>query len=389
MVSQRLPLPRPLPAAWGEAGPANGGAWYPGQYVMSVRQTTRLRRAAPLPPAPTQRRVGPPRLVVVGLLASIAIIGILFIRGCTTGGSAPSAPVAPASVARPVPVEPAPARWLSPASAAGRGTGTGSLRPGWAAEPDRAALQAEIARWAADRDGVYGVVAVDLATGTRLAVNAATAFPPASLHKLLILAEAYRQVEAGQIALTDRLTIEPGDTEIGDPEGGLAVGAVVTVDRALEAMAEVSSNAAAAAMTRRLGPAAVAASAGRLGLRDTRYDPDDDQSAVTTPADVATYFERLAEGQIVSRSASQQILDRLARSRLNDRLPAGLPPGTVVAHKTGDLENVVHDAGIVYGPRGPIVIALLSRSAGNGRAAEDLRWLTRLIYRGLTLNNGS
>ncbi len=46
--------------------------------------------------------------------------------------------------------------------------------------------------------------------------------------------------------------------------------------------------------------------------------------------------------------------------RINNRLPAGLPAGTSIAHKTGDLDGYVHDAGIVYGPKTDYLIVMTS-----------------------------
>jgi beta-lactamase class A len=53
-------------------------------------------------------------------------------------------------------------------------------------------------------------------------------------------------------------------------------------------------------------------------------------------------------------------MDLLKDQRVNNRLPQGLPGGTVIAHKTGDLDGVVHDAGIVYGPKTNYLVVVTS-----------------------------
>jgi beta-lactamase class A len=65
-----------------------------------------------------------------------------------------------------------------------------------------------------------------------------------------------------------------------------------------------------------------------------------------------------------------------------DRYKAGLPPGTRVAHKTGSITAVLHDAAIVY-PQGktPYVLVVLTRNIPDERAARVLiADLSRLVY---------
>ncbi len=71
-------------------------------------------------------------------------------------------------------------------------------------------------------------------------------------------------------------------------------------------------------------------------------------------------FDRLYSGTLVSPSSSQRFMDLLKDQRVNNRLPQGLPAGTVIAHKTGDLDGVVHDAGIVYGPKTDYIVVVTS-----------------------------
>ena len=359
---------------------------------MSIRQTARIRRTDHASWRPSNRRSVPRRALGLALAVLILTVCLILVIGRlrpadhsgagpatlgTFSGSQLAEPAGIRSAAQAFP-------WLAPQAHRDRiqAVAAGEL-PNWSSLPGGARpvqLQADLVSWTQGRPGTYGLVVLDLATGGRYSVNPGRAFPPASLYKLLVLAEVYRQIEVGRLALTDRLTIEPADATIGEPEGGVALGEEVTIERAIEAIAQVSSNNAAQALMRRLGPETIAGSPGRLGLTGTRFRGVDDDQAVTTADDLAGFFERLVQGEIVSHWVSQQILDQLARSRLKDRLPAELPAGTIVAHKTGDLEGVVHDAGIVYGPRGPIVVVFLSEDVGNGQASRDLRRLARVIY---------
>src|SRR5690606_31959123 len=71
----------------------------------------------------------------------------------------------------------------------------------------------------------------------------------------------------------------------------------------------------------------------------------------------------------------------LLEQKINDRLPALLPPGTPVAHKTGNWPGNVHDAGIVYGPTSTFVIAVLTEDVGDtAEATAIIAELTRVVY---------
>ena len=163
----------------------------------------------------------------------------------------------------------------------------------------------------------------------------------------------------------------------------MAVGDEVTVEQAIEAVAQVSRNTAAWLLIRVLSWEALGATAERLDLPNTRFCCVAGEPAVITAEDLATFFELLAEGQIVSPWVSEKIVDQLARSQISDRIPARLPAGTVVAHKTGDLEDVGHDAGIVYSPRGPLVFVFLSKGVSYEQATADFSQLAEQVFTAL------
>jgi hypothetical protein len=66
------------------------------------------------------------------------------------------------------------------------------------------------------------------------------------------------------------------------------------------------------------------------------------------------------------------MLARLERQQVNDRLPAGVPAGTVIAHKTGNLWDIAHDAGIVFAPGGPRIAIVLTAHYASYDGVVDL-----------------
>src|SRR5215210_813986 len=91
----------------------------------------------------------------------------------------------------------------------------------------------------------------------------------------------------------------------------------------------------------------------------------------TTARDLAVLLRAVAEGRAVSREASREIADVLAAQKFNEGIPAGLPAATRVAHKTGSITKIEHDAGIVYPPnRRPYVLVVLVRGIADEKRAH-------------------
>ena len=72
------------------------------------------------------------------------------------------------------------------------------------------------------------------------------------------------------------------------------------------------------------------------------------------------------------RVGALEMVRLLSRQRINDRLPRLLPPGTIVAHKTGNLAGVVNDVGIIYGSDATLVVAVLVDRSTNERQAAQM-----------------
>jgi beta-lactamase class A len=91
---------------------------------------------------------------------------------------------------------------------------------------------------------------------------------------------------------------------------------------------------------------------------------------MTTAKDIASFYKLLYNGKLIDEQSSQQMLEILKRQKLNDRIPKYLPNQTIIAHKTGELDGVKHDAGIVFTPKGDYIIVLMSDTANELVAAE-------------------
>src|SRR5438270_2312983 len=200
----------------------------------------------------------------------------------------------------------------------------------------------------------------------------------ASLYKLGVLAEAERRVDAGELHYNDIITIEPEDiTADGSFEDA---GTQLTLDQALEVMITVSDNGTALALWHILGGANIDSTLQKAGVNNFHVAFDDTEDNWATPHAIGTFFTLLAKRQLISAGASDRMLSRLERQQINDRLPAQLPPGVVIAHKTGNLGGVMHDAGIVYTKTGPRVVVAMTWDAPDEDALNFISSLGSLVY---------
>ena len=200
----------------------------------------------------------------------------------------------------------------------------------------------------------------------------------ASLYKLGVLAEAERRVDTGELHYSDTITIEPADiTADGSFE---YAGTELTLDEALEAMITISDNGAALALWHILGGANIDATLEKAGISNFHVALDDTEDNWATPHAIGTFFTLLAKRQLISPAASDRMLARLERQQINDRLPAQLPGDVVIAHKTGNLSGVTHDAGIIYTKTGPRVVVAMTWDALDEDAANFISSIGALVY---------
>ena len=210
-------------------------------------------------------------------------------------------------------------------------------------------------------------------------INPDGEFEAASLFKLPVMYEVFKQREARSLSFEEQLVLT--DRHVAYDLGTLdrPAGATMGVREALERMITFSDNSSAILLTDRVGALAVNRDLVALGMPHTRVLLDD---LTTSPADMLLLLEMLALGEAVNPQASAEMVQLMARQRVNNRLPSLLPAGTIVAHKTGNLPGVVNDVGIVYGPSGPFVVAVLvDRTNDEAEATRAMADIALIAYR--------
>lgn len=218
--------------------------------------------------------------------------------------------------------------------------------------------------------GTYAVAIKNLGTNEYYYYNENRQFQTASLYKLWVMGTVFEEIKKGNLSkdqdigfeattINERLGISSDSAEI--TEGFVRN----TVEGALERMITISDNYSAHILYLTIGWSKV----GDF-LENYKFNNSSTDSMTTTAGDILSFYEKLYRGEIVNKSASNEMLDILKRQQLNDRIPKYLPEETVVAHKTGELGAVKHDAGIVYSQNGNYIIVLLSETNNQITAAE-------------------
>jgi beta-lactamase class A len=250
--------------------------------------------------------------------------------------------------------------------------------------------------------GAEVAVAFRMLDGSReLLLDADKTFHAASTMKVPVMIELFRQASTGALRLDDPLPIRNefhsivdgsvyslSEGDDSDKEVYAAVGATVTLRRLRELLVTVSSNFAANLLIQKLGVDNVRSTVSRLGaegmqvlrgVEDTKAFQKG-MNNTTTAQGLLILLESLAKGNAVNARADAQMVEILKRQKFRDAIPAGVPAGTPVAHKTGTITRIHHDAAIVYGPR-PYVLVLLVRGIDDKKkSAALMAELSRLIW---------
>jgi beta-lactamase class A len=265
-------------------------------------------------------------------------------------------------------------------------------------------LRARIeARIAAVPGATVGVAFRDLVRRDTLFVGADERFHAASTMKVPVMIELFRRIDGGELSLDRRITLEnefksivdgsPYTLNPADDSDSLVytwVGKPVTIHELLEHMITRSSNLATNTLIQMVGAKAANATAHALGAKDIQVlrGVEDGKAYaagmnnMTTARDLATLMTAIESGTAASRASTDSMRAVLLRQEFNDEIPAGLPPGTRVAHKTGQITGHLHDAAIVYpNGRGPYVLVVLTRGIDDEKVARSLMAdISRLVY---------
>ena len=246
---------------------------------------------------------------------------------------------------------------------------------------DARALEAEVSRISAAREGVYGVLVFEPGTGQTVAVNADEEFEAASLAKLYTMLALYRAVDRGELRLEEEISIQPTDVA-GYGTGVLhnyPAGYQMTLRECVEYLIRESDNTAWVMLNRLLGEEEIQREVDEIGLQKTDYS-----GYTTTPDDVLTALRAIADPAFTSEGLSGEMLEYMTGTAYEDRIPEPLPEGARVAHKIGSYGSSHSDAGIVYPQSGgEYYLVILSTEAQEEDARQAMQEISLATYRSI------
>ena len=232
-------------------------------------------------------------------------------------------------------------------------------------------------------EGDVAVAVKLLTTGETFSYRADEPMPTASLIKLPVMIEAYRQAAEGKINLADMVTFKDQDKTPGS--GILSThfsdGATFSLRDAIRLMIAYSDNSGTNLVVAKIGLPATTAEMERLGLTNTKLHafvfrsnssiaPERSKQfglGSTTANEMIRLVEMIQAKKIVTPEACDAMLDHLRHCE-DKRLSRLLPAGIKVAHKTGSVAAVRTDAGLIEAKSGPIAICVLTNNN------KDQRW---------------
>lgn len=278
------------------------------------------------------------------------------------------------------------------------------------APPDAASLEAEVRsviRASAGDSAEVSVAFLDLQAADSLLIDARVPMHAASTMKVPIMMELLRRESAGELSLDDRMAVRNEFVSIADgsaysltpaddsdPELYRRVGQEATVRELMGRMITHSSNLATNLLIAFAEPARIAALMERIGAEEMRVlrGVEDipafraGMSNTTTAYALMRVMRAVQDTTVLGRDASREMQEILSRQEFTEMIPAGVPAGTRVANKTGDITRVEHDAALVYPPgRAPYVLVVLTRGfADRGAAHRVGREISRAVWAHVT-----
>ena len=241
-------------------------------------------------------------------------------------------------------------------------------------------LESKIEQVDGNLDGVMGVAIEDLTTGDHYFLREDEVFAQASSIKITVLANLYLQAQQGKLKLTDLYTVQSSDL-VADSAimNGLTPGVTrLTLRDLATMMVAVSDNSAANVLIDRVGMPNVNAMLDSLGLTHTRLRRKmmDLEAAkkgrenVSTPHEMMTLLDAIYHGKLLNKESTDDFFKMLSTNK-ESFIPRDLPPDLKVANKSGELEAVRNDSGIVFVEGRPYVICVMTGFLRNEREGEE------------------
>lgn len=252
--------------------------------------------------------------------------------------------------------------------------------------------------------GTYAIAFTDLSdTSRQILINEKVVFHAASTMKTPLMMEIFRQAQNGQIGLYDKLLVKNQFTSIVDGSSYSIdinedsdeslygqIGSNASVFDLMYNMIINSSNLATNILIEKIGAENVTSTMRELGANDIKIlrGVEDikayrkGMSNTTTAYDLMVLFNQIGSNAFLDDVSCRRMTNILLDQKHNELIPAYLPPGIKVAHKTGFITKILHDSGLVMLPDGrKYTLVILSKEwKTQEEATETIARISKMIY---------
>lgn len=249
----------------------------------------------------------------------------------------------------------------------------------------------------------------NLQTGTNMFINEKEQMHAASTYKTAVMIEVYKQAAEGKFALSDSIDVinsfksivdsSEYSMDIGEDSDDTVyelIGKRASFYDLTYQMISVSSNLATNLLIDRIGAKNIMKTIESIGVKEMQVLRGvEDLKAyelglnnTTNAEDMLRLMSAIAKDEAVSPSASAEMRKILFAQVHNSKIPAKLPKEVKVAHKTGHISEIDHDAAIIYPPKGPVyALVVLTRGIKDHKKAEELiADISKIVYDSVAKN---
>ncbi len=250
-----------------------------------------------------------------------------------------------------------------------------------------------------DFEGKIGICYIDIKTGAGFTAGNCDVFPASGIIKMLILIEAFKRLNEGQIKKDDVYILKADDYPKTREKSFSAlehihVGAELTLEDLYKLNVIISDNMAFNILLKLFGKDAVNDTLREFGFRKTRINRAINDYAEMTKGvqnlvsvqEMANLLLRMYEGQIISNEASKEMLEILCGHQKNTPLTYNFLESMKIAHQSGYDDNEIHDMGIVYGDN-PFILCMASSVPNTKNAESVMRDITMMCYQNSNKEN--
>ena len=251
-------------------------------------------------------------------------------------------------------------------------------------------------RIARETDGTVGAVALDISSSHTVSLNGADRFPLASVCKLPIAMHMLALLDEGKLTRSQDIEVLPQDVvrSVSPIAERWPAERRFRLDEMIELMVVRSDNTAVETFFRMEGPA-ITARVRAWKIDGVRVDRPESQCNRDRHADLAAFLKdprdtgtpggtvqllaRLFRGELLSAPSTARMIEMLkATTTFPTRLKGLLPPGTVVAHKTGSsgvddgMAAATNDSGVIFLPGGRrLAVSVYIKASTKSDAVRD------------------